>query len=336
MAFGCCWGFAQTTYLVRPGDTLSAIARAQGISVEILKTLNGLTNTLIFPGQSLKLPGAEGVGLLEHTVAAGETLSSIASRYGLSEDLLKGANPDLATVLGDSPMIPGLLLLIPPSDGIVVRLGEGDTLLSVALRYGLAPAELARLNGLSASSHPRAVFIPEGMGAVAALTPAPEAVASSALSARERHLERQRGLLALAAEQLARYEPPSQVFVWPLQGPLSSGYGRRNISVGGNTFHGGIDIVGAAGAPVRAARAGVVSRASWGGAYGYVLYLEHEGGAQTRYAHLNRFLVGVGALVAQGETIGEVGSTGASTGSHLHFEIRFAGRSVDPLGYLPR
>jgi murein DD-endopeptidase MepM/ murein hydrolase activator NlpD len=70
------------------------------------------------------------------------------------------------------------------------------------------------------------------------------------------------------------------------------------------------------------------------GAYGYVVFIDHSDGSQTRYAHLSRFATQAGAYVVQGQVIGYVGSTGASTGPHLHFEIRFAGRTVDPLGYL--
>lgn len=336
------WALAQESYLVRPGDTLFAIARAHGSSVEALMRLNGLTSSLITVGQSLRLPGPAAV-LEPHEVAAGETLADLAGRYGVEEAALRRANPALAGALADAPLVPGLKLWVPLVPGEVVRLGPGDTLLAVALRYGLAPAELAAANGLDPGSRPEAVLVPAGaaVAAVAAVAeeapaPAPTALpAADGAPARQRHLAAQLELLALAADNLSRYQPPAQSFAWPLSGRISSGYGQRNISVGGNTFHGGLDIAAEAGTPVRAARAGVVSRAEWGGAYGYVIYLEHGDGSQTRYGHLSRFLVGVGSVVAQGQAIGEVGSTGASTGPHLHFEIRFSGRSVDPLGYLP-
>lgn len=331
MGWTLSWALAQESYLVRPGDTLSAIARANGSSVEALMRLNGLTSSLITVGQRLRLPGPAAV-LALHGVAAGETLVAIAGRYGVAEAALRQANPEVSEALADAPLVPGLRLWVPLAPGEVVRLGPGDTLLSVALRYGLAPAELAELNGLDPGSRPEAVLVPSRPDAPA---PGP-AIGTGGASARQQHLSAQLALLALAAENLSSYEPPAQSFAWPLSGPISSGYGQRNISVGGNTFHGGIDIAAASGTPVRAARAGVVSRAEWGGAYGYVIYLEHGDGSQTRYAHLSRFVVEVGSVVAQGQAIGEVGSTGASTGPHLHLEIRFSGRSVDPLGYLPR
>jgi murein DD-endopeptidase MepM/ murein hydrolase activator NlpD len=86
---------------------------------------------------------------------------------------------------------------------------------------------------------------------------------------------------------------------------------------------------------VHAARDGVVVKAGWGGTYGNVVYLDHGDGTQTRYAHLSRIDVQVGERLRQGDVLGLAGSTGASTGPHVHFELRFDGRAVDPLEYLP-
>ncbi|WP_423603772.1 M23 family metallopeptidase [Sphingomonas sp. MS122] len=99
-------------------------------------------------------------------------------------------------------------------------------------------------------------------------------------------------------------------------------------------MHYGIDIPGQAGTPVRAAEAGVVRFAGRAGGYGNLVEIAHGGELATRYAHLARILVPAGAQVARGETIALMGSTGRSTGSHLHFELRAAGRAVDPLPHL--
>jgi murein DD-endopeptidase MepM/ murein hydrolase activator NlpD len=80
----------------------------------------------------------------------------------------------------------------------------------------------------------------------------------------------------------------------------------------------------------------VVTRSGWVGAYGYLVVLDHGGGWETRYAHLSRIDVRVGERVAQGAVVGLVGSTGASTGPHLHFEVRRDGLALDPLAYLER
>lgn len=99
-------------------------------------------------------------------------------------------------------------------------------------------------------------------------------------------------------------------------------------------MHYGIDIPGHAGTPVRAAEAGMVRFAGRAGGYGNLIEIAHGGGLATRYAHLARILVPAGTQVARGETIALMGSTGRSTGSHLHFELRADGRAVDPLPHL--
>jgi murein DD-endopeptidase MepM/ murein hydrolase activator NlpD len=116
---------------------------------------------------------------------------------------------------------------------------------------------------------------------------------------------------------------------------LSSGFGHRSDPIhGARAMHSGIDIPGAAGTPVQASAAGIVRFAGSAGGYGQMVELDHGNGLRTRYGHLSRLLVRPGASVAQGETIALMGSTGRSTGSHLHFEVRAGGRAVNPLSYL--
>lgn len=150
------------------------------------------------------------------------------------------------------------------------------------------------------------------------------------------HAELQAAVLARIAELAYRVEPLGIGFVRPVGGPVSSYFGWRNISVAGNRYHGGVDFAADMGSAVLAARGGVVSFSGWAGAYGYAVYLEHETGWQTRYAHLSRIDVRPGDRLAQGAVLGAVGSTGASTGPHLHFEVRFEGRALDPLGFVQR
>ena len=113
---------------------------------------------------------------------------------------------------------------------------------------------------------------------------------------------------------------------------ISSTYGMRSDPfTGGMRFHRGIDIPAAFGTPVRAAASGTVSIAAVTGGYGNMVELSHGEGLDTRYGHLQSIAVTSGAHVEQGEIIGYVGSTGRSTGAHLHFEVRSFGRSLDPL-----
>lgn len=118
---------------------------------------------------------------------------------------------------------------------------------------------------------------------------------------------------------------------------LSSRYGYRADPIhGGGRMHYGLDIPGPLGTPVRASSAGIVSFAGSAGSYGQMIEIDHGGGLRTRYAHLSRLLVRPGDHVGQREAIALMGSTGRSTGSHLHFEVRVNGRATDPALLLGR
>ena len=117
--------------------------------------------------------------------------------------------------------------------------------------------------------------------------------------------------------------------IWPCDGVVVSGFGMR-----WGRMHEGIDIGCAYGAPNRAAAAGTVIYSGWLGGYGNLVVVDHGNGLSTAYAHASSLLVGVGQSVSQGETVSLVGSTGNSSGPHLHFEVRVNGQAVDPLLYL--
>ncbi len=128
--------------------------------------------------------------------------------------------------------------------------------------------------------------------------------------------------------------PPS--YIKPISGGRqTSGFGPRKAPTkGASTYHKGVDWATPTGTPVYASCGGTVAKAGWGSGYGYVVYINHEDGSQTRYGHLSKVLVKVGQTVKQGEKIALSGSTGVSTGPHLHFEILLNGRQVNPLNYL--
>ena len=116
---------------------------------------------------------------------------------------------------------------------------------------------------------------------------------------------------------------------------LTSEFGVRSDPFRGTAaMHAGVDIPGAVGTPIYATADGVVGRSAWAGGYGNLVELEHGQGLQTRYGHLSRILVAPGTRVTRGQVIGLMGSTGRSTGSHLHYEVRMDGRAVDPMPYL--
>jgi murein DD-endopeptidase MepM/ murein hydrolase activator NlpD len=207
----------------------------------------------------------------------------------------------------------------------VVRFG--DTLVKIAQRYGLTLAELLQLNpGLETAR-----LVVGTQVRVAQSSPAPrrlllglKPVGSGGLSWPE--------LPRFGQERPGSFDPGSTAWVWPAQGVFTSGYGWR-----WGRMHKGIDVANNVGTPIVAAAAGRVTFAGWhDGGYGYLVEITHEDGSLSRYGHNSRLLVREGDAVAQGQTISEMGSTGRSTGPHLHFEIHPAGRgATNPLQFLP-
>jgi murein DD-endopeptidase MepM/ murein hydrolase activator NlpD len=137
----------------------------------------------------------------------------------------------------------------------------------------------------------------------------------------------------VTGQPIGRVSVPSGM---PVQdATLTSNYGMRNHPIlGGRRNHKGVDLAQPTGTPVYATADGVVSKAAPFSSYGNYIQIEHGGGLETRYAHLSGFAVTEGEQVQKGQLIGYVGSTGRSTGPHLHYEIRVAGEAVDPSPYM--
>jgi len=169
-----------------------------------------------------------------------------------------------------------------------------------------------------------------------------ESALTNARETREEYLQEVEGLLAQSAALAARIQeaqrgagstgtgqPSAAGLIWPCDGVVVSGFGMR-----WGRMHEGIDIGCAFGAPNRAAASGTVIYSGWLGGYGNLIVIDHGNGLSTAYAHATTLLVGVGQAVSQGDTVSLVGSTGNSSGPHLHFEVRVNGSAVDPLFYL--
>jgi murein DD-endopeptidase MepM/ murein hydrolase activator NlpD len=290
------------SYTVQPGDTLSAISVETGVPVEELMAINELSDTALVIGQELMLGGAAPSVPLVVEVEAGESLWSLAERYGVPVATLSSANglgPDDMLVVGDELSIPGVYTDAEPSDQgggaePSITVASGESLSEIALRHGTSIDALMELNGLE----------------------------SDLLNAGE----------TLLLPPASAYGATPQM-VWPLTGVLTSYFGPRSLL--GMTYHYGVDIDGATGDPIVAAMGGTVTYSGWLGGYGYVVIIEADG-VEYYYGHASELLVYEGQSVAAGELIARVGSTGRSTGSHLHFEIRIDGQAVDPLPYLER
>ena len=152
----------------------------------------------------------------------------------------------------------------------------------------------------------------------------------------EREILKEEVLMEAVAKIVERGTKVPPTYIKPISGGrASSGFGRRKAPTkGASTYHKGQDWATPVGTTVVASCGGRVSKAGWGSGYGYVVYIDHEDGRQTRYAHLSKILVSVGDYVKQGQRIALSGNTGVSTGPHLHFEILINGVQVNPLKYL--
>jgi murein DD-endopeptidase MepM/ murein hydrolase activator NlpD len=137
------------------------------------------------------------------------------------------------------------------------------------------------------------------------------------------------GAITSAPSSSTSSSPSSSGLIWPASGPITSPYGMR-----WGSLHPGIDIGAGAGAPIQAAASGRVMVAGYSGGYGNLTVIDHGNGIATAYAHQSSLAAPAGQQVGQGQVIGYVGSTGFSSGPHLHFEVRVNGSPVDPLGYL--
>ena len=252
--------------------------------------------------------------LLQHKVKQGETLDAIAKQHNLKTATLMGLNPEVRN--GDVKA--GQTLSVPPLDGLTYRFKNEENYTTVAKKYNVRADVLFERNGCQ--NRPKVVFVP---GAIWKPDPIPF---KPVIVAR-------------------RSDNPSVIFETggyplPYSVPVTSDYGwRMNPVTTIWSFHSGIDLGAPFGTPVLAAQTGRVEYAGWGDGYGNLIELDH-GSTGTRYAHLEAIYVSQGQQVSPGQQIGVVGSTGRSTGPHLHFELMAPSGdgwvALDPAPYLNR
>lgn len=248
---------------------------------------------------------------------------------------------------------------------MLLQLKKGETIHDLAQRFGLSVTEVAKANGLDSPTDVRAgdmVLLPrvQARATYQRLLQIQEAERRAREEearrlaeqrrkqeeARQKQLAEQRRLQAQSRARLQqqtqsqpRLRPANAVvaaagYRWPISNfTITTYFGRRGVF---QRFHTGIDLAAPAGTPVYAARAGQIDTAGWS-RYGYGLHviINHGGAQETLYAHMSRIVVRPGQWVDRGDLIGYVGSTGWSTGPHLHFEVRVGGAARNPLAYLP-
>lgn len=234
-----------------------------------------------------------------YSVRPGDNLWNISRSYRVDlQQLMQSNNLNNKSVLRV-----GQIIKIPASQGNVHVISRGETLWDISRRYNVDLTQLQSLN--------------------------PDKKANNLKIGDRIHLPGSTSHIALAASSVKPSRSLATRFAWPIKGKITSAYGWRSSG-----FHHGLDVAGDLGDAVRASTGGVVSFTGGMGLYGNTVIIDHTSSMQTLYAHLQSIRVKEGDRVKQGDVIATVGSTGRSTGPHLHFEIRRDGERFDPLAYL--
>jgi murein DD-endopeptidase MepM/ murein hydrolase activator NlpD len=298
--------------LQAPGSTMQTTQEAAGQVVASDNTVALPNNLVRAPVPFTLVPERPRTDFIRYTVVAGDTLYDIAEKYHISADTLVWANgleenPDLLRL--------GQELVILPVNGVLHEVKQGDSLESIAKKYNAKVADITsfELNQLVAKNPVANVgqklVVPGGV------KPMPAKPAAPAIPA------------AQMAQAPANAPRGGGRFIWPTSGSISQGFRR---------YHAAVDIASYIGAPVKSADAGYIAVAGWSNVgYGYHIIVDHGNGYQTLYAHLSKILVKAGQTVGAGQLIGNVGTTGNSTGPHLHFEVRLNGMGQNPFNFLP-
>ncbi|MGD1856674.1 MAG: peptidoglycan DD-metalloendopeptidase family protein [Leptolyngbyaceae cyanobacterium] len=352
---------------VRPGDTVEAIATSLGTTADELAEANGLDNPdFIVAGETLALPedvtkelavseaatslaqaapeiavgGFDGTRLsrLQSTVENPIDASSVLGRLQGAQQAEVAQSPEIATDKADvsaveDPYTADLLADVSSAQQIG---GAFDADSQVALRQAVPSAQPVVVNPeFQASRLETAQDVNQSSQRPELLAAAPldpSVYVSSPAPATGQVVSPEMPILPSADEYLPEAPDYFNGYIWPARGTLTSGYGWR-----WGRMHRGIDVAGPVGTPIVSAASGVVERAGWNsGGYGNLVEVRHADGSMTRYAHNSRIIVRSGQRVTQGQHIADMGSTGYSTGPHLHFEVHLPERgTVNPMAMLP-
>ena len=249
--------------------------------------------------------------VIEYKVEQGETLAAIGKKFGVDTDSIKWLNKGVE----EKKIKTGTLLKIPPVTGVVHTVKSGETIYSVAKKYDVSAQSIVDFpfneftnDETFALAIGQTLVVPDGE-----MPDEPVTVV--------------RGNLAQQMTPNAGAVSATGSWIWPAAGRISQGF---------KAWHKAIDIANRDGGSILAADSGTVVVSGWpdNSGYGNRIMIDHGNGYRTLYAHLAKLSVVVGQTVKRGDVIGQMGSTGRSTGTHLHFEIRRTSGLSDPLAYL--
>lgn len=252
--------------------------------------------------------------IIEYEVKSGETLSQIAEKFGISQDTIKWAN----NMESKDTIKPGQKLKILPVTGVAHTVKSGDNLEAVAKKY---TADAQAIVDFPFNDIPDDFKLKPGQVLIVPEGSPPEVKVPAKSRIQPQYIAQGPGSPTFAA-------PAGGSFIWPT---VTSG-----ISQYFAWYHPGLDLPNRAAPAVVASDGGTILVAGWPDNYGYGnrVVVDHGNGYQTLYAHLSNIYVSSGQKVARGQAVGKMGNTGRSTGTHLHFEIRFKGIAVNPLAIL--
>jgi murein DD-endopeptidase MepM/ murein hydrolase activator NlpD len=257
---------------------------------------------------------------LDYVVASGDTLSSIGEMFRVSTDAIVYAN----NIADEDVLRLGQTLIIPPVEGVIYQVKKGDSLASIAAKFKVPEQSIGEFNYIFDNSELKVgqkIVVPEAQ--IPQVPPAfvPPPVASS----RSPRLSPVPLTAYKEGGHAGGVEGSTGSFGWPMNS--------RSISQYFSRYHLGLDITAPVGTPVYASDGGIVLRSGWWlGGFGNAVKLDHGNGYTTAYAHMSQILVSVGQKVRKGQVVGEVGSTGRSTGPHTHFVVQKDGKYLNPLG----
>jgi len=318
-------GLSKVEWPARAAETLAAQGSAPSLTDVLVQGQNPDTDVTVVVGNDVASHGTQDntvtrraephtiiperprLGVVTHIVQAGDTVELIAEQYGLQPTTIMWSNPSIE----DAPDLLriGQVVSILPTDGVYHTVEAEETLQGIADDYKV---EVEAIIGCEYNSlDPDSPILQEGMQLI--------------VPGGEKPYEPK--VITSYTGDTPEGAKGSGAFLWPVLGRLTQGYwyGHRAIDVGAPT-----------GSALRAADGGFVGFAGWTDVgYGYLVVIDHANGFSTYYAHMSNFYVFEGQAVERGEVIGAVGSTGWSTGPHLHFEIRYQNVQQNPLAYLP-
>ena len=245
----------------------------------------------------------EKVTFQTYTVKSGDSISTISRKFGLSNISTLIAVNDISNV---RTLRSGQKLKIPSMDGLVYNVQSGDSLNSLSVKYHVSVEEILDANDLTSEKLTKgmSLFIP-----------------------------------GAKMDAMSLKKAMGELFVYPIVSGwrLTSRFGpRKDPFTGVASSHTGIDMACATGTPIRASMSGKVAYVGWSNIFGNYVIINHANGYQTLYGHMSKTLAKKGQIVDQSTKIGFVGSTGYSTGPHLHFTVYKNGNLVDPMSLIKR